>query len=287
VTAWPRGSLLLFGLAFLVPGLGHAQESAEVTCKDGTTSHGGKGACSGHGGVDKSASKATSQPAEKATTSSKSKSTSSATSASSAAAPASAASAEVACKDGTTSHGGKGACSGHGGVDKTASATHSKSSASEASTEKSEATSSKSKTTAAPASTTTAPAGAEVAEVTCKDGTTSHGGKGACSGHGGVDKSASAAKHTGTSESAANPAPASGVGGSPAPAESAPTRTAAPAPAAASPAPATPTSHATAAGQKAPPTAKCKDGSLSYAQHHTGACSNHGGVAEWLDGTQK
>jgi hypothetical protein len=40
-------------------------------------------------------------------------------------------------------------------------------------------------------------------------------------------------------------------------------------------------------GQKGPPTAKCKDGSLSYAQHHTGACSNHGGVAEWLDGTQK
>ena len=23
------------------------------------------------------------------------------------------------------------------------------------------------------------------------------------------------------------------------------------------------------------------------AQHHTGACSNHGGVAEWLDSTQK
>ena len=69
------------------------------------------------------------------------------------------------------------------------------------------------------------------------------------------------------------------------PAESAPARTAAPASAAT--APAAPTSHTTGTGQKGPPTAKCKDGSLSYAQHHTGACSDHGGVAEWLDGTQK
>lgn len=30
---------------------------ATVTCKDGTTSKGGRGACSGHGGVNKSASK--------------------------------------------------------------------------------------------------------------------------------------------------------------------------------------------------------------------------------------
>ncbi len=30
-------------------------------------------------------------------------------------------------------------------------------------------------------------------------------------------------------------------------------------------------------------TARCKDGKFSHAQHHTGACSRHGGVAEWLD----
>ncbi len=30
------------------------------------------------------------------------------------------------------------------------------------------------------------------------------------------------------------------------------------------------------------PTAKCRDGSFSYARHHTGACSDHGGVAEWI-----
>jgi len=32
-------------------------------------------------------------------------------------------------------------------------------------------------------------------------------------------------------------------------------------------------------------TARCRDGSYSYAQHHSGACSDHGGVAVWLAGT--
>jgi hypothetical protein len=31
------------------------------------------------------------------------------------------------------------------------------------------------------------------------------------------------------------------------------------------------------------PTAKCKDGTMSYSKQHTGVCSHHGGVAEWLD----
>jgi len=36
-----------------------ADASTPVTCKDGTTSpHGGRGACSGHGGIDKAATKA-------------------------------------------------------------------------------------------------------------------------------------------------------------------------------------------------------------------------------------
>jgi hypothetical protein len=35
-------------------------------------------------------------------------------------------------------------------------------------------------------------------------------------------------------------------------------------------------------GGMAKATAKCKDGSLSYAKHHTGACSHHGGVVQWL-----
>ncbi|MEO8552475.1 MAG: DUF3761 domain-containing protein [Kofleriaceae bacterium] len=30
-------------------------------------------------------------------------------------------------------------------------------------------------------------------------------------------------------------------------------------------------------------TARCRDGSLSYSQHHAGSCSRHGGVAAWVD----
>jgi hypothetical protein len=29
-------------------------------------------------------------------------------------------------------------------------------------------------------------------------------------------------------------------------------------------------------------TAKCKDGTYSKSTHHSGTCSSHGGVAEWL-----
>jgi hypothetical protein len=33
-------------------------------------------------------------------------------------------------------------------------------------------------------------------------------------------------------------------------------------------------------------TAKCKDGTYSKSQHHSGTCSSHGGVAEWLTAAQ-
>jgi hypothetical protein len=111
----------------------------------------------------------------------------------------------VACKDGTTAaHGGRGACSGHGGIDKSASA----SSASAGS---------------APAAAASAPASpaesaSSSAAVTCKDGTTAaHGGRGACRGHGGVNKSGSAG---GGAAATAVPAPAAAA--APAPAASAP-----------------------------------------------------------------
>ena len=90
----------------------------------------------------------------------------------------------VACKDGTTAaHGGRGACSGHGGIDKSASASSASAGSARA---------------AAPAAAASAPAShgpsaSGSAAVTCKDGTTAaHGGRGACSGHGGVNKSGSA-----------------------------------------------------------------------------------------------
>src|SRR5580700_11231536 len=92
-------------------------------------------------------------------------------------------SSPVVCKDGTSAaHGGRGACSGHGGINKSASAGASGASAAAA-------------PPAAAASTPASPAPAAPASpaVTCKDGTTAaHGGRGACSGHGGVNKSAAA-----------------------------------------------------------------------------------------------
>ena len=99
------GSALLAAAVLAAPALSFAQAtsantSAQVSCKDGTTAaHGGRGACSGHGGIDKSA-KSGSASARSATP----------------AAGASGSSA-VTCKDGTTAaHGGRGACRGHGGI---------------------------------------------------------------------------------------------------------------------------------------------------------------------------
>ena len=107
------------------------------------------------------------------------------------------------------------------------------------------------------------------AQVTCKDGSASKGGRGACSRHGGI-----------AAQTPAMPAPAP----TPAPMPRAP----APAPMPRTPTtppstPAAPTSRApaspTAPGQ---PTARCKDGTPSYSLHHSGTCSHHGGVAQWL-----
>jgi hypothetical protein len=155
--------------------------------------------------------------------------------------PASAAdsSAVTTCKDGTTSTAtGRGACSGHGGVQKAAagSATSGAAPAHAAPTHEAPAV-------AAPA-TPAVPAGpAASGPSTCKDGTTSMAtGRGACSGHGGVQKP-SKSKPTAEGTAAAPAVAAAGPAGS---------------------------------------TAKCKDGTYSKSQHHAGTCSHHGGVAEWL-----
>jgi len=159
----------------------------------------------------------------------------------------------VICKDGTTSVGGQGACSGHGGIDKKATAAKAKERKSKASKESKEK---KTKKESNERKTEPAASTAE-ATVKCKDGTTSKGGQGACSGHGGIDKG----------------------GGSAAPAA---------APAAAKPA--RPAAAQTSASDQEPVSsdasgaiAKCNDGSYSHAKVHTGACSRHGGVAQWLD----
>jgi hypothetical protein len=115
------------------------------------------------------------------------------------------------------------------------------------------------------------------APVTCTDGTTSpHGGRGACSKHGGIKKDGAAPT------AAAAPAPAA-AGSAPAAAPAAQ--------------PAKPAKAATAATTKSGEhsvnddatgaIAKCKDGSYSHSKTHTGTCSKHGGVADWLDGSKK
>ena len=110
----------------------------------------------------------------------------------------------------------------------------------------------------------------------CKDGTTSTAtGRGACSGHGGVQKAAKSP----AAASTANPAAAASASPS--------------APASAAAAPASPAAAAGSVTKTAPTatasntdptgaTAKCKDGTYSKSQHHSGTCSSHGGVAEWL-----
>ncbi|HMF43142.1 MAG TPA: DUF3761 domain-containing protein [Polyangia bacterium] len=149
----------------------------------------------------------------------------------------------VTCKDGTTSKGGKGACSHHGGI------------ASDADTKAAPAP--KNEPAAKPSS---APPPAAAPMVKCKDGSESKGGKGACSHHGGV---------------------ASGEMGGSAPAEAAPP--AAPPSTQGRSAPPSSRPESPSAPPKAgQPTAKCKDGSMSYSSHHSGACSHHGGVVEWL-----
>lgn len=107
----------------------------------------------------------------------------------------------VLCKDGTTAaHGGKGACSHHGGVDKSGTA-----STGSSSTGSSGSAGATSAAPAAPAATTPSSA---TGPVLCKDGTTAtHSGKGACSHHGGVNKSGSASGSAGSAATAA-PAPA-------------------------------------------------------------------------------
>jgi hypothetical protein len=170
--------------------------------------------------------------------------------------------ADTTCKDGTTTTStGKGTCSGHGGVQKSAAAA---------------ATPAPAVPAAAAPATPAAPASG--ATTTCKDGTTTAStGKGTCSGHGGVQKATKAKPAT----AAMTPAPAAAP--------------AAVAPAAAAPAASTTAAKTSTATKSAPvasasntdPTgasAKCKDGTYSKSQHRSGTCSSHGGVAEWLAG---
>lgn len=190
---------------------------------------------------------------------------------------AGAASAQVTatvCKDGSSSAtSGRGACSGHGGVDAVASKA-AKASAKSAKAEakvdakaaKAEAKVDAKATKAdakADAKETAKPAASSAAMVGCADGSMSKGGRGACSGHGGIKAAAAVAPMA-----MSKPAPATMAK------------------------PAAPATHATASNATAGSgakednnpvgaIAKCKDGLYSHSAHRQGACSRHGGVASW------
>ena len=167
--------------------------------------------------------------------------------------------AQLTCKDGSMSASGKGACSGHGGVDKKATKAATKASTKAATADKAVKLDAKTKAAAATAPTAM-PAPAPAAKP--------------------MPAAAKTAPAPVPAPSAAATKPAA------APTAAAPKGVAPPV--AAAPSKAAPQAAASATASKdGPPTAKCKDGSMSYSKGHSGACSRHGGVAEWLDGTAK
>jgi hypothetical protein len=165
------------------------------------------------------------------------------------------AAAATICKDGTSSlSSGRGACSGHGGVDRKA-VTHQKRVV-------------KSETRAAKA-VTRRMAGAQITTI-CADGTTSNStGRGTCSGHGGARGAEATSRVTG----APIPAPATAA----APRASARARERANANSAV-----VRGSGAREDNDPAGAIARCKDGLYSHSANRRGACSRHGGVASWL-----
>ena len=171
------------------------------------------------------------------------------------------------CKDGSTSTAtGKGACSGHGGVDTKATAAAKKAATAQA---KAAAKAAKAEAKAEAKAAKPEPKTTTAAEVMCTDGTMSKPGRGACSGHGGIKQAAAA--------TAAPSLPAAVPATSPAR-----TRSEAKSQAPSAPGVTKPSSNK---GEDNDPTgaiAQCKDGMYSHAANRRGACSKHGGVAKWL-----
>jgi len=123
---------------------------------------------------------------------------------------------------------------------------------------------------------------AQAAATICKDGTTSvSSGRGACSGHGGVNKKATTHQkkivkgEVKAADRTARPMPA------PAPTET-PRASARARARANSNSAVVSGSGAAEDNNPAGAIARCKDGMYSHARNHRGACSRHGGVASWL-----
>ena len=109
------------------------------------------------------------------------------------------------------------------------------------------------------------------AKITCKDGTKSKGGQGACSSHGGLAP-AGESKNEMKATKAEERKEATGDKTPAAKSERMEDKKEA--------------KHESAADAKeaAGATAECKDHSYSHAKTHRGACSKHGGVLKFLDG---
>ena len=152
--------------------------------------------------------------------------------------------AATICKDGTTSvASGRGACSGHGGVDAKATDVAKKGAAKvdKAESKAASSTAKAEKTTEKAAKSTDKAAEKTAAQTSKADAAAA---KTASKAESKVEKSESkaadkAAKTTKTASSLDNKDPTNA-------------------------------------------TAQCKDGTYSHATHHQGACSNHGGVAKFL-----
>ncbi len=128
---------------------------------------------------------------------------------------------------------------------------------------------------------------AAAAPTQCKDGTTSTAtGRGACSGHGGVQKAASSSSASSASAPAATPPPASAPASGSAQKSSSPTSSTTTKDTTTKDTAAATTSAGTTKSAGPAPagaTAQCKDGTWSKSKTHSGTCSHHGGVDHWLN----
>jgi hypothetical protein len=149
----------------------------------------------------------------------------------------------VTCADGTQSEAGRGACSHHGGVAKR------------------EAPRTRDRPTASTESAKRT--------VRCKDGTLGTVGRGACSHHGGIAEYGESTFPVPTRTDRDTSARRGDTVQRDRPTVERRTNT-----------PWWMPGGDDATGLA---TARCRDGVLSYARHHRGACSKHGGVAIWLD----